>query len=865
MPNENGLYVQLKEAAQLTGAGWAALSERVGGHWVMRAEYRLNKSARNQLVALLEKPSIDAWLCGALSGGHSRSSSLPDGGDLDAGKLFAFPITGTSQAILVGAYQLTPLAQRTWKLMASLLSGRSVAAAQSLLPNLQADLAYDMPTALDKVLSGFVQLIPCQGAWLAIRRGEFLDVQAEWNDPKSRGLSLLIDSSPILRRLNRNLADVSLERGQPNWDNIPGAQLKPGTKSWVCFPLIIGQRLIGAVALWRQVNFTAAELQELRELSPRVAPSVDVAVTFSEMAGHLRRLGMLNDFVLTVSSAQNLDQIARRVFGLLSRAFSTELIALYLLSTDGRLLRDYRTLDGKMHAMSVALTHHPIQPVLREGRLRRVGDAASSDIAPIHSEARSMLFVPLKYRGQVIGVLSIESLRPDAFSQYDEHLMVVIASHLAGLIENGRLREEAEGRARSLGLIHEVVQQVIGLTDKSEVAQITADLLAQYFKYELATVLLLDDDQKPTIQGFGGTHADTVRRALAGGGVSLSEGIIGRVFRTGESTLVNDTAQDRDYRRLRGWDAGAEICVPMKEGEKILGIIDAESSGHNVFSHNDLLAIESLAGILVSVVSNADQYQRLQEIVRQLRAAEIELKARMEAQQSAESRLLQAAKLAAVGEMAAGIAHELNNPLTTVTGFSELVLDETPPDDIHREELEMVLREARRASDVVRRLLDFSRQGERTRMRASLNEIVEDVVALTNHLIHTNRVDLLLDLAAELPWVSIDRNQMKQVLLNLIHNALQAMPSGGTLNLGTSMQAKDGREWVVMAVKDSGVGIASGARDRIFEPFFTTKGDSGGTGLGLSVTYGIVSDHGGTIQVESEVGRGSVFTVWLPI
>jgi len=449
MPNENGLYVQLKEAAQLTGAGWAALSERVGGHWVMRAEYRLNKSARNQLVALLEKPSIDAWLCGALSGGHSRSSSLPDGGDLDAGKL-----------------------------MASLLSGRSVAAAQSLLPNLQADLAYDMPTALDKVLSGFVQLIPCQGAWLAIRRGEFLDVQAEWNDPKSRGLSLLIDSSPILRRLNRNLADVSLERGQPNWDNIPGAQLKPGTKSWVCFPLIIGQRLIGAVALWRQVNFTAAELQELRELSPRVAPSVDVAVTFSEMAGHLRRLGMLNDFVLTVSSAQNLDQIARRVFGLLSRAFSTELIALYLLSTDGRLLRDYRTLDGKMHAMSVALTHHPIQPVLREGRLRRVGDAASSDIAPIHSEARSMLFVPLKYRGQVIGVLSIESLRPDAFSQYDEHLMVVIASHLAGLIENGRLREEAEGRARSLGLIHEVVQQVIGLTDKSEVAQITADLLA---------------------------------------------------------------------------------------------------------------------------------------------------------------------------------------------------------------------------------------------------------------------------------------------------------------------------------------------------------------------------------------------------
>jgi signal transduction histidine kinase len=237
----------------------------------------------------------------------------------------------------------------------------------------------------------------------------------------------------------------------------------------------------------------------------------------------------------------------------------------------------------------------------------------------------------------------------------------------------------------------------------------------------------------------------------------------------------------------------------------------------------------------------------------------------MEAQRSAENKLLQAAKLAAVGEMAAGIAHELNNPLTTVIGFSELVFNELKEDSPNYEEMSMVLAEARRASGVVRRLLDFSRQGERTRTRSDLNEVVYDVVALTQHLIKTNDVTLSLALDGELPWVLMDTNSMKQVLLNLIHNALQAMPSGGYLQVSTYSTMRDEKKWAVMTVKDSGLGIKPADVERVFEPFFTTKGDHGGTGLGLSVTYGIVTDHGGTIEIESEPEKGSAFAVWLPI
>ena len=138
------------------------------------------------------------------------------------------------------------------------------------------------------------------------------------------------------------------------------------------------------------------------------------------------------------------------------------------------------------------------------------------------------------------------------------------------------------------------------------------------------------------------------------------------------------------------------------------------------------------------------------------------------------------------------------------------------------------------------------------------------MVALSRHLIHTSGVELELELEKNLPWILVDANQMKQVLLNLVHNALQAMPSGGQMRILSQSASRAGRDWIVVSVCDTGVGIPPQDQARIFEPFYTTKGDQGGTGLGLSVTYGIITDHGGRIEVESEPGAGSKFTVWLP-
>jgi len=874
MPGQPTIDNQLKEASQLTNTIWSVLVEREAGKWRVLAHYHLGKKMQPELVQFLGKVEVDSWLCGALSGGQSRSVSLPAENKLDVERLYAFPVAGVSQVVVAGADQLSTETQRLWRLVVSGIrneeansdnSASSSVAASLLVPDLDSENPYDLPRALDRALTSFVRLVSVQGGWLAVRRGEVLEVHAQWNAPSCIDLELSIEGNTLLSRMNRNLTPIVVDRDNPLWSEVPPKGLKANTRVWTCVPLIIGQRLIGALVLWRTSAFKGDEWNRLIDMATQVAPSIETIITFAEMAGHLRRLAMLNDFALTVSTGRNLDQIARRMFALLSRAFSTELIVLYLLSSDNRLLSEYRSTDGNMVSTAQSADDHRIAPLLRTGHKIRLEENPTDVDLPLYNKALSGLYVPLRFRGQIIGILCVESQKNNAFNMYDESLITVIASHLASLADYTRLREEAEGRARNLGLIHEVVQQVIGLTDTHEVAEITSDLLARYFAYELAAVFIADERGDLTIGGFGGASQNVVKRAMKSFEYPLIGGITGHVFETGEGLVVNDVLEDSRYRSIKGWQAGSEMCVPIREGTRILGIIDVESSSRNAFTHNDFMALESLAGILASVISSADQYQRLQDTILQLRSTQMELRARMDAQRSAENRLVQAAKLAAVGEMAAGIAHELNNPLTSVTGFAELALEGTARESETYQDLEMVRREALRARDVVRRLLDFARQSESARSRSSLNEVVEDVVALTRHLIHTNGVDLKLDLETSLPWAVVDSNQMKQVLLNLVHNALQAMPNGGEMKILTESVSRNGRDWAIMSVMDTGVGIPQADLTRIFEPFYTTKGNSGGTGLGLSVTYGIVTDHGGVIEVESQPGMGAKFTVWIPL
>jgi signal transduction histidine kinase len=390
--------------------------------------------------------------------------------------------------------------------------------------------------------------------------------------------------------------------------------------------------------------------------------------------------------------------------------------------------------------------------------------------------------------------------------------------------------------------------------------------MAENFNYELVVVALVRGPKKELqVAGLGGKITEEAQKKLKSMNSIRENSIAVLVAETGKSLLVKDGhSESVDLPGLE-WRGKSGMCVALKEGEQSFGIIEVKSKVKYAFSQNDLTVLETLGGILASVISNVGQYQKLQMTVKQLRATQEELKEHIAAQQMAERRLVQAAKLAAVGEMAAGIAHELNNPLTTVTGFTELTMEDVPIDSRVHADLELVLREAHRATDVVRRLLDFARQSESVRTNSDINEIINEVVALVNHLLHSNGVRLVTDLPCGLPTISVDRNQIKQVILNLIHNALHAMPKGGVLRITTNRRSKDHQDWVTAVVTDSGTGIAPENMERIFEPFFTTREKEGGTGLGLSISYGIVVEHGGFIEAESEVGKGSVFSIWIPV
>ncbi|MCW8130415.1 MAG: response regulator [Planctomycetota bacterium] len=236
-----------------------------------------------------------------------------------------------------------------------------------------------------------------------------------------------------------------------------------------------------------------------------------------------------------------------------------------------------------------------------------------------------------------------------------------------------------------------------------------------------------------------------------------------------------------------------------------------------------------------------------------------------------EEELRQSQKLEAIGRLAGGVAHDFNNLLTVIIGRSNLLVMHMKEDDPVRKEIEIVLQASWRASDLTRQLLAFSRQQVLQPKLLDLNRVVSDAERMLQRLIGED-IEFVLDLEANLGRVLADEGQLGQIILNFTVNARDAMPSGGKLVLGTRNvrldEAHEGGvlpgEYVVLFVRDTGTGMSPETQKRLFEPFFTTKEPGKGTGLGLSVVYGIVKQSGGSVQVESELGKGSAFSVFLP-
>lgn len=243
----------------------------------------------------------------------------------------------------------------------------------------------------------------------------------------------------------------------------------------------------------------------------------------------------------------------------------------------------------------------------------------------------------------------------------------------------------------------------------------------------------------------------------------------------------------------------------------------------------------------------------------QARTAELEEKNRLLIQTRAE--LVRAEKLAAIGELAAGVSHEINNPLAIIRGNAELLQMAIPPESDSREEVETIYQQVGRMERIVANLLSFARQQRKSLGKVDINGLLREIIDQIGFQVPLAGIAIDDRSAPDLPTIDGDADQLRQVFTNLLLNGVQAMEGDGTLTLTTSMDTVEGT--CTIAIGDTGCGIPPHKLQEVFNPFFTTK--ENGTGLGLSVSYGIIRDHGGKIEVQSEVGQGSIFTVTLPL
>jgi signal transduction histidine kinase/DNA-binding response OmpR family regulator len=595
----------------------------------------------------------------------------------------------------------------------------------------------------------------------------------------------------------------------------------------------------------------------------------------AEIRQRNRELNALNQVASTLNQTLNLPDLLRQTLATVCHVTGFPWGAIHLLDhanhylelaafqdTPPNFLDDRRRIPRDDSSMWQVIEQ--MRPMANESiTVTKLEDPASAGQTVVTCNC-----VLLAAKGQPVGLLTVGNDGQQALSAEAAQLLGAIGHQIGAAVVNASLFERLQRRSRRLDGINQITGLMMSRLDLPGVLSAIVDGLVEYWNAALARVWLCEASRRDC----EASHEDAeqneekeelILHASAGPSTGLDgrwdrvllneETMLGRLAVRRREKLCVDPEQDeemseQDWVRREGLRCFAGY--PLIHGDRLVGVLALFSQ--EMLHQSDFDLLRTFANQATVAIENARLYASEQQRVAELTTLTREL-------EHSQAQLVQSAKMAAAGRLAASLAHEINNPLQAIHNCLSLTQRFPLEAEEHTDFLKLAGEEVERLINIVQRILEFCRPSRGHRAPTDINGLIEHVVALTQKKLQHSDVELHLDLAPSLPPVHVVADQVSQVILNLIINAIEAMPDGGPLELAS----RQAGEWVEISVTDSGPGLNQEQIDHLFEPFFTTK--AGGTGLGLAISFGIAERHGGAIHVTSTPGDGATFTARWPV
>ncbi len=632
-------------------------------------------------------------------------------------------------------------------------------------------------------------------------------------------------------------------------------------RSLIALPLRDSTGTVATLALgrYRPDAFSQEEIALLRRVLRPIDAALENARLFARTEAQLVENQTLTEVSRSVGKADALEAVLEDILRVVHLRLHYRNAAILLPDESGRTLYVRASVGYHENLATIRL---PVDGdsvtarTLREGVAINVADVtAEAGYVAATDDIRSELALPLRIGDRVLGVLDVESDRLAAFGPDDERLLASVASQAAMVLQNARLLVETGARATRFEAVNEIARAVSSTLDPLRLDRAIVSQLARVVPCERYAVLHYDHETRRVRR----TVALDVASGLAHDGDELSwsfeEAIDPESLTPHLAFVLADLGVERCAMEARVVAQGLAslVLVPIALDGVVTAAIVAASNRADGFDDGQVRLLEAVSYHVGVALKNAQLFTRLQESYTQL--------------DEAQDGLVRSEKLRALGEMASGVAHDFNNVLGAILGRAQLLklaIGEGDPDKVA--ELEIIEQAAQDGAATVRRLQDFTRVRTDHGFRpVALPQVIEDCLSLTRGRWRdeAGRAGIAYEVVhtpGDVPDVAGEASELREVLTNLILNALDAMPEGGSLRLTTDRTASGE---VRLTVADTGAGMDDEVRVRIFDPFFTTKGVRG-VGLGLSVVYGIVQRHGGRIEVTSAPGRGTAMHVILP-